>query len=325
MKSFRSFVGLLACFGMLSFTSPVATAAGSPKGKSGTKDSEASRPVSTAKVDLNTADLATLETLPGVGPQTAKAIVAARPFASVGELADVPGIGAARMDDLKNRVTVSKGVTKETKTPVAKGAARNQQEAAKSTTGSTPSKAGRAGRIDVNTADAATLETLPGVGPATAKAIIAARPFSSVDDLERVPGIGAARLTDLRDKVTATAATRPATDPAKRTSTATRAEPALPTSPSQRNANDRAIEPTGRVDSRRSGEPERRPSSGAPGMRVNLNTATLQQLEALPEIGPVKAQAIIDARPFSSVEDVMRVKGIKEGTFDAIKDQITVR
>ena len=60
-------------------------------------------------------------------------------------------------------------------------------------------------------------------------------------------------------------------------------------------------------------------------MRVNLNTASLQELEALPEIGPVKAQAIIDARPFSSVEDVMRVKGIKEGTFDAIKDRITVR
>ena len=238
MKSFRSSVVLLACFGMLSFASPVAAAAASPKGKSGTKDSEASRPVTTGKVDLNTADLASLESLPGIGRQTAKAIVAARPFASVDELADVPGIGAMRMDDLRNRVTVSKVTTKDSKNAAAKGTTRSQHDAAKSTTGSPPSTAGRAGRIDVNTADAATLETLPGVGPATAQAIIASRPFSSVDDLERVPGIGAARLTDLRDKVIATKSA------ANRSSTATNTESAS----SQRNANDRALEPTGRID-----------------------------------------------------------------------------
>jgi Holliday junction resolvasome RuvABC DNA-binding subunit len=47
--------------------------------------------------------------------------------------------------------------------------------------------------IDPNRADAATLETLPGVGPARALAILEARrsrPFQRVEDLERVPGIG---------------------------------------------------------------------------------------------------------------------------------------
>jgi DNA uptake protein ComE-like DNA-binding protein len=39
----------------------------------------------------------------------------------------------------------------------------------------------------------------------------------------------------------------------------------------------------------------------------------------------VKAQAIIDNRPYKSVEDVMKVNGIKEGTFAKIKDRITVR
>src|SRR5678816_3402714 len=61
---------------------------------------------------------------------------------------------------------------------------------------------------------------------------------------------------------------------------------------------------------------------------VNINTATKEELEALPGIGPVKAQAIIDYRAangaFKSPEDVMKVKGIKEGEFGKIKDQISV-
>jgi competence protein ComEA len=62
------------------------------------------------------------------------------------------------------------------------------------------------GPVDLNTATAADLETLPGVGPATAAAIVDDRmrngPFASVDDLERVPGIGPAKLAALRDQVT---------------------------------------------------------------------------------------------------------------------------
>jgi len=58
---------------------------------------------------------------------------------------------------------------------------------------------------------------------------------------------------------------------------------------------------------------------------VNLNTASIEELESLPGIGPVKAQAIIDNRPYKSVDDVMKVKGIKEGTFGKIRDRITVR
>ena len=60
--------------------------------------------------------------------------------------------------------------------------------------------------VDLNTATAEQLETLPGVGPATAAAIIADRvahgPFRSVNDLGRVRGIGDAKLAQLRDLVT---------------------------------------------------------------------------------------------------------------------------
>jgi competence protein ComEA len=59
--------------------------------------------------------------------------------------------------------------------------------------------------VNINTADAAELETLPGVGPVTAAAIVAHRdqsgPFSSVDDLLAVQGIGEAKLAALRDQV----------------------------------------------------------------------------------------------------------------------------
>jgi competence protein ComEA len=62
------------------------------------------------------------------------------------------------------------------------------------------------GPVDLNTAEVPDLERLPGVGPATAAAIIDDRtrngPFASVDDLDRVPGIGPAKLAALRDLVT---------------------------------------------------------------------------------------------------------------------------
>lgn len=63
-----------------------------------------------------------------------------------------------------------------------------------------------AGPIDVNVATAVELEALPGVGPATATAIVTERerngPFLDVDDLDRVPGIGPAKLDALRGLVT---------------------------------------------------------------------------------------------------------------------------
>src|SRR5215831_18938763 len=45
--------------------------------------------------------------------------------------------------------------------------------------------------------------------------------------------------------------------------------------------------------------------------RVNVNTATAAELEALPGIGPVIARRIVEGRPYRSVEDLERVKGVE--------------
>jgi competence protein ComEA len=61
---------------------------------------------------------------------------------------------------------------------------------------------------------------------------------------------------------------------------------------------------------------------------INLNTATMEELDALPYIGQVRASEIIDYRqvhgPFKRIEDILKVYGITQEIFDRIKDLITV-
>ncbi len=164
--------------------------------------------------------------------------------------------------------------------------------------------------VDLNTDPLNRVETLPGVGPTLAKEIVAGRPYAGMDDLAKLKGFGPAKVDSLKGrvkfgKVAEAAKTKP--EP-KAETTKTKAEP--------------KAEPT-----KTKAEPKaaaKAKEANVTGTKVNLNTASKEALDALPGIGPVYAQAIVDARPFSKIEDVMKIKGIKEVEFGKIKDMITV-
>jgi competence protein ComEA len=222
------------------------------------------------KIDVNKATAEELaENLPGVGPVTAKKIVDGRPYTNIDGLAKA-GVPARTIEAIRPLVTFSTTEPAATKT---KGMTRSK--------GATPAAPGP---VNLNTATLAELQALPGVGPVVAQAIVAGRPYKSVDELEKVRGLGAARINSLRPLVTVAAPEPSAT---------------------------------------KAGAAARTPRL-APGQVVNINTAPKEVLDLLPGIGPVKAQAIIEGRPFKTKEDIMKVKGIKEGEFSKIKDVITV-
>jgi competence protein ComEA len=168
--------------------------------------------------------------------------------------------------------------------------------------------------VDINTADQKALESLPGVGPATAKEILQGRPYKSVDDLANVKGIGKSKLEKIKPLVTVGG--QPATQaPAAAAGAATGAAGAAASKAST----------TTQAAQKAPAEAKKATTAAVPTGPVNINTATKEQLEALPGIGPKKAQAVIDGRPYQKTEDIMKVKGIKQKTYDKIKDKITVQ
>ncbi|MCW5769839.1 MAG: helix-hairpin-helix domain-containing protein, partial [Phycisphaeraceae bacterium] len=90
------------------------------EGERGTRDAS-SGSIIDGRLDLNRADLAQLELLPGVGPATAARIVAYREqiggFRTVDELSGVRGIGPRTMERLRERVMVRAGVPVERSVP----------------------------------------------------------------------------------------------------------------------------------------------------------------------------------------------------------------
>ena len=161
-------------------------------------------------------------------------------------------------------------------------------------------------RIDADRATAAELARLPKVGLALAKTMVTDReangPFGSLEGLDRVPGIGPGLLAAIGPHVTFSLPAAPSFAPAS----GQFARPAPPP-------------PGGSAE----------PRSGGRVPSVNLNTATLSELDALPGIGAARAAAILQDReargPFASVEELSRVPGLGPAAVARLRDHVAVR
>jgi DNA uptake protein ComE-like DNA-binding protein len=140
---------------------------------------------------------------------------------------------------------------------------------------------GKPAKIDLNSAAAQELETLPNVPPEMAKKIIGARPFKSVDDLRGL-GLTDTQIDQLAPLVEIKRAARPQRDGESRP--------------------DGEKDPAGK-------EP--------PARKVDLNSATAAELEALPGVGPTLTRKILAARPFNSMEE-LKTMGLTDAQIEKL-------
>ncbi len=166
-------------------------------------------------------------------------------------------------------------------------------------------------QIDLNQADRAELLQLPGVGESLAGRILDYREehggFRDVEELRRVQGIGPATMDRLRPWVCVAAAEEPD------------GEEESPSPPSP---------PPGRKGM---ASPPRKATGGkkAAGLtgKIDVNRAGVDELRKLPNIGPKRAQAIVEERekaPFRSVDDLRRVHGIGPAIVAGLRPHVTV-
>lgn len=160
-----------------------------------------------ARLDLNRATRAELALLHGLGPSRAQSIEDYRrqhgPFRNVDDLRNVSGIGPKTLDKIRASLFVDD--TAAVAPPPASEASTMLTRPVSTVSAKGKKEASLTAPVNVNRADSAGLQKLPGIGPKTAQRILDERtlrgPFKTVDELRRVPGIGPKTLEKLRPHV----------------------------------------------------------------------------------------------------------------------------
>lgn len=307
--------------------------------------SESSRAASlyNGKIDLNLATWEDISRVDGIGETTAKRITAYRTlidgYDSVGQVADVDGVGKKTVEELRKYFYVEEeitSITEDTSTysypvsvytyipPDAVYSSYEKTENEPIQTTMPPAKPEEMTvcaavtfeqttatykndfvYIDLNTASADELKSLDGVGDTIAQRIIEYRTahggFSSIDDLRSVSGIGDKKFEAIKDHVYLSYTVPASSKPETYPTTA--AEIIYETT---------AASTYETADAR----------------LVNINTAGVEELMELDGIGEVIAQRIIDYRnehgKFTSIEEIKNVSGIGDTKFEKIKDRICI-
>lgn len=219
-------------------------------------------------IDINTADTAIWRSLPGIGPVLSRRIVRYRDaiggFQEAEDLLRVYGLPEETFDELRPFLQV----IKETKPPKREGAL--------------PPKWVANEPVDLNTADTALLNTLPGIGPTLAERIVkfraAKKGFERVEELKAVYGLSPQTYAQLEPRLYI----EQETFAALRNITAS-------TNNTIQHENQRLIASRGITE-------EAPPPPARPTTLVNLNTASEAELQAIPGLSSVFAARIVKLR-----------------------------
>ncbi len=131
--------------------------------------------------------------------------------------------------------------------------------------------------VDVNADPIEQIETLPGIGPVLAKEIVATRPHKTYEDLGKLKGLGAEKIDALKGRVKFGEMAKPKAVIEKKTETVTKAMP---------KGKSESVTKTTKVVTETTKE---HASKVPPGKKININTATADELQLLWGIGPARA------------------------------------
>lgn len=154
-------------------------------------------------INVNTAEAKSLQKLPGIGPAFARRIINYReqngPFKTKGDLLKIKGIGKATLQKMEPLITFGHEGRQKTVVVIADSASTANAEKQNS---SNQTENKEPNIINVNAADAQTLQQLPGIGPAYADRIVTYRQqngsFATKDELLKIKGIGKKRLAKIK-------------------------------------------------------------------------------------------------------------------------------